>query len=513
MFERTSLIIFLVLTVVIGACVKNDADAMKVRAKGETKEKEGSIMIFEPVVAGQFYTGIKENLEKEVERYIFQAKVADFGGDVMGVIAPHAGYIYSGPVAGYSYLAVKDVEYDVVVVMGPSHRAPGAVSVLNYDRYKTPLGQVVIDKESSAKLIKAASWINDDTSLFAQEHSLEVQLPFLQKVIPDLKVVMISMGTQNHATCVELAAVLEKVFAGKKALFVASSDMSHFLSYEKAKTMDLDTLGLVDDFEIEKLAAGFSDRSRQMCGSGPVLTLLELYKLRGGNKDGVKVLKYQNSGDTAGDKNRVVGYGAVAFVGHLESKTPSVDKTGEKEEGEYLTKEEKETLLKIARETVTQYITKGAIPDFHIKSKRLLEPGAAFVTLHKRGNLRGCIGQIIARIPLWKSVREMAVAAASQDPRFPKVKENEISKLHIEVSVLTPPKVLDDPEKVVVGKHGLIMSRGMYRGLLLPQVPTEWGWDRETFLNQTCKKAGMRSNCWKDSKTKIETFEAIVFSE
>ena len=470
-------------------------------------------MVFQPVVAGRFYPGNSKELAAQVDGYIEKAVVADIQGDVWGIVSPHAGYVYSGPVAGYAFNPVKGKTFDVVVVIGLSHRVPGTVSVLDYDAYQTPIDIVPIDRELSRKLADAAPWIDANEGMFSQEHSLEVQLPFIQRAIKDPKIVMVSMRSQGLKRCSELARILDETFAGKRTLFVASSDMSHFHPYDKANKMDLATLDLIDAMKVEDLARGFESGQCEMCGSGPVLTLMELHRRRGGTADGIKVLKYLNSADTAGSKGEVVGYGAVAFVQSRETdKGKQADATGEQSE-DYLSGKDKKTLLGIARQTVETYVKTGKKPDINIESDALKQPGAAFVTLHKKGQLRGCIGQIIARMPLWECVQEMAVAAATQDPRFSKVGTSELPDLHIEVSVLTPPKVLDDPSKVEVGRHGLIMSRGFQRGLLLPQVPVEWKWDRETFLKQTCNKAGMSTDCWKDPKTKIETFEAIVFSE
>ena len=225
------------------------------------------------------------------------------------------------------------------------------------------------------------------------------------------------------------------------------------------------------------------------------------------------MLKYLNSGDTSGDHSRVVGYGSVALLAPAgQQTTANAPRTGDEDP---LSPDDKKMLLHIARDTVTTFVKTGKKPDFQVASPALKANGAAFVTLRKgpTHELRGCIGQIIAMMPLWECVREMAVAAASQDPRFSPVRPTELGDINIEISVLTPPVRVRDVAEIQVGVHGLIMSRGFYRGLLLPQVPTELGWDRDTFLDQTCVKAGMQPGCWRDRATTIERFTAIVFSE
>ena len=178
-----------------------------------------------------------------------------------------------------------------------------------------------------------------------------------------------------------------------------------------------------------------------------------------------------------------------------------------------LTKEEQKILLKLARDTVTLWVTEHRKPPLPEAKGILGENCGAFVTLHKKGQLRGCIGNIIGRMPLVETIQEMAIASATQDPRFHSVSKEELGEIDIEISVLTPLREIKDVNEIQVGTHGIVMSRGMFQGLLLPQVATEYGWDRETFLNHTCLKAGLPEGAWKDKNTKIEIFSAQVFGE
>ncbi len=502
----------LIAVLLAAACTEKRADAQSPtpQAPGQVYEGRQSHMVFKAVAAGGFYTDNPTALRTQVDGFIEAAQGVDNLGEIFGVIAPHAGYIYSGPVAGYSYRAVKGKQYDVIVVLGLSHRVPTTVSLLDYQTYRTPLGDVQIDVELTKKLAAAAPFIDTNDEMFLNEHSLEVQLPFIQRALPNTKVVMVGIGTINRSTLKELAAALDKVFAGKHALFVGSTDLSHFRDYESAREIDLETLAFVGHGDLDGMWATRDVRER-MCGLGPITTLLELYKLRGGKN--LKVLKYLNSGDTSGDHSRVVGYGSVALLAPAgQQTTANAPRTGDEDP---LSPDDKKMLLHIARDTVTTFVKTGKKPDFQVASPALKANGAAFVTLRKgpTHELRGCIGQIIAMMPLWECVREMAVAAASQDPRFSPVRPTELGDINIEISVLTPPVRVRDVAEIQVGVHGLIMSRGFYRGLLLPQVPTELGWDRDTFLDQTCVKAGMQPGCWRDRATTIERFTAIVFSE
>jgi MEMO1 family protein len=466
-------------------------------------------MSFGPIVAGQFYTSNKGLLSDEIDEYLSRADVEKADPPPMGLICPHAGYVYSGPCAAYSYKTVAGTKFDVVVVLGLSHRVPGSVSVLNEESYRTPLGKVPIDARHTAQLLEAEDFIDQDRRLFAAEHSIEVQLPFLQKTVPDLSVVLISMRTISNDKCRRLAQALDQTFADCRALFIASSDLSHFHPYEKARRMDLETLEMVRNGEIEKIASTCGSGENEMCGLGPVMTLMHLFKMRGGSK--IEILKYMNSGDTAGDKDSVVGYGSVAFFGGGTAM-----KTEEKKQsdpGEYLNEQERGKCLEIARQSIETYLKKHGAPDYADLSEKLLQPGAAFVSLHRQGKLRGCVGQIEAREPLWMCVRDMAVAAASMDTRFSSVTAKELPELEIEISVLTPAEDVNDFGAIRIGVDGLIISRDFYRGLLLPQVAPQYDWSPEEFLDNTCVKAGLPPGAWKDPKTKVKKFQAQVFSE
>jgi AmmeMemoRadiSam system protein A len=223
-----------------------------------------------------------------------------------------------------------------------------------------------------------------------------------------------------------------------------------------------------------------------------------------------KVLKYLNSGDVTGDRSRVVGYGAGVFYKIAGGKEKMKD---EKKVGVDLglKEEEKKTLHHIAKTVIENKVKGKPVPDFKIESPILKENRGAFVTIQKRGQLRGCIGYIEGRGPLHKTIEDMAEAAAFRDPRFSPVRENELAELEIEISVLTPLKKITDVNEIQVGKHGIYIKKGWFSGLLLPQVATEYGWDRQTFLGHTCQKAGLPSNAWRDKDTEIYIFSADIF--
>jgi hypothetical protein len=350
-----------------------------------------------------------------------------------------------------------------------------------------------------AGAIAKASGFGFIAEAFAEEHSVEVQIPFVQRALPETEIVPIVMGLQTGKTIRALAEGLERACAGKKVLVVASTDLSHFLSQDKAAEVDGRTVALVRDMETDVLLRMVEAGENIMCGGGPVLSVL-LYAGRLG-KPGVEILGRADSSKYGGPES-VVGYMAAAVTAEA----------GGEETPLALAAADKTELLKLARSAVEEYVTRRVFVKASAPSPALRSTCGAFVTLKKGGELRGCIGFVEAPAPLCETVIRAAALAATQDPRFPPVKPAELADLEIEISVLTPPREISDPGMVEVGRHGLIMESGERRGLLLPQVPVENGWDRRTFLRQACLKAGLSPDAWQKG-ARIFVFEALVFKE
>jgi len=473
--------------------------------------KEGGMKeIREPAVSGMFYPDRPEVLSRDIKKYLENAKKESIEGEIIGLVSPHAGYRYSGQVAAQAYQLIEGKNFESVVVIAPSHRVDFRGASL-YDRggYRTPLGVVPVDVELSTRMMEAWKGIRYLPEAHRQEHSLEVQIPFLQVVLKSFKLVPIVMEPYwSLETCQHLAKAIAETVKGKSVLLIASTDLSHFHSYEKAVQLDRIVLDHLERFDPEGLSRDLQEGRCEACGGGPVITVMMAAKRVGANRS--RVLIYRNSGDVTGDRSRVVGYAAAVFfkTGGGEEKMK-----GEKKVGVDLglSEEDKKTLHQIAK-TVIEHQAKGKpIPEFKILSPVLKENRGAFVTLHKKGQLRGCIGYLEGRGPLHRTVEEMAEAAAFRDPRFPPVTERELSELDIEISVLTPLKKVTDVNEIEVGKHGIYIKKGWYSGLLLPQVATEYGWDRKTFLEHTCLKAGLPSNAWKEKDTEIYIFSADIF--
>jgi len=493
-------------------------------------------MVRKPAVAGQFYTANPDALKREIVGYLDAAKPPAVTGDIVAIVAPHAGYMYSGAVAAYGYRLVRGMRYDDVVVISPSHvEYFGFASVFPGTAYETPLGDVAVDTElaktiaSKNPLVRADMKGHRVASFERSEHSLEVQLPFLQVALGSFKLVPIVMGDQSEATIEALGNVLGDALKGRRALIVASSDLSHFYDDRQARALDEEFQRALGAFDPLAFYKELAKKSCEACGGGPVVAAMIAAKKLGATR--CEVLHYANSGDVTGDKSSVVGYVSAVMVrdrktanGSRSSAKNAADrnkndppaaeaKQSKRPAALELTREDKIYLLRLARSVIEAQCSGKTYHAPPAPSAVMKEPRGAFVTLNEQGQLRGCIGYIEAIKPLQKTVEEMAAAAALNDWRFPPVRAEEVPKLHIEISVLSPIFDITDTSTIVVGKYGLIITRGNNRGLLLPQVATDWGWDRDTFLDQTCVKAGLPEGCWRQKGTRIEGFTAEVFSE
>jgi len=450
------------------------------------------------VFAGQFYPDDPARLAADIDGFLKAAAPAAAPAPrVVGLIAPHAGYVYSGRTAGAAYALVRGLPYETVVIVAPSHRVGvEGVSVWPDGGFETPLGVARVDSALAAEIAGAAhSRFRADA--FAEEHAVEVQVPFVQRAFPGASIVPIVMGLPTRATIRTLAAALAKTCLARKVLVVASTDLSHFLPQARAETTDAETAALIQSMRTDTLIRKAEAGENIMCGGGPVAALLLLAEKAG--RPRVEILARTDSSSFGGP---VVGYLAAAVFsgagGDAEAFTLDAD--------------EKAELLRLARAAVTEYVGKRAVIEDRSGRAKFLAPRGAFVTLTKKGQLRGCIGFIEPVVPLGQAVIRAAIFAASEDPRFPPVAPPELEGLRFEISVLTTPREIASPREVEVGTHGLIVERDGRKGVLLPQVPVDNGWDRETFLEQGSIKAGLPADAWKRG-AKLSVFEAIVFHE
>ncbi len=463
-------------------------------------------------VAGKFYPIDKKELKDDLEQYFSIAKPVK-ADNVMAIISPHAGYVFSGEVAASAFNQIDaKKKYKRIFLIGPSHYVSfNGASIYSIGNYESPLGEVKVDLQLADELIKNNKIISYLPKAHEQEHCLETQIPFLQYSLDyDFKIIPVIIGTQSEKTIIQIASILKPYFNNEN-LFVISSDFSHFPNYDDANTVDKLSGDAILKNSPDKLIkqvkinekTNTSNLATSMCGYNAILTLLHI------TKDIKEIryhkIQYKNSGDSKyGGKDRVVGYYAFSVTEKVTESSFSFN----------LDKTDKETLLEIARNSIISHLnnTPSQIIDTNDISTALKTPCGAFVTLNKEHKLRGCIGNFSSDLPLYEVVKNMAISAATQDPRFKAVGSNEVKNLKIEISVLTPMKKINSIDEVEVGKHGIYIKKGYRKGTLLPQVATNNKWTNKEFVNYCAQyKAGISLADLKEAE--LYVYEAIVFEE
>jgi len=457
-----------------------------------------------PAVAGQFYPADSAVLAGEVDAMLAAAPGVELEGRLVAIQVPHAGYPFSGPTAARAFSLLAGMDDVTVVMVGPSHRVMvtgGAV----YDRggWRTPLGRVAVDEELAAELVAREELFQALPEAHRLEHSLEVQLPFLQRRLSSFRILPVMVLQPIWSEVERMGRALAEVCRDRGVLLLASTDLYHGDSYENAKRFDRLTVELFAGLDPKALHAALDAREAQACGG--YATAVVMVAARELDADRATVLDTTNSNEVMGERGGYcVGYSALAFSAVSERDEADADALGPAEQ---------KVVLGLARRTVEEYVRSGEVPNLPEATGRLAERRGVFVTLHRDGALRGCIGYVEAVKPLLEAVRDMAVSAATEDPRFPSVGPAELEAVDIEVTVLSPLRRISDPESVEVGRHGLVIRRGGRSGLLLPQVPVEQGWDRREFLEHTCLKAGLPRDAWQDPGTELHVFTGQVLGE
>jgi len=480
--------------------------------------KDGGGEVRLPVVAGQFYPESAAILKLAVEKFMEDA-LPPQAKKPLAIVVPHAGYIYSGQICADGWNQVRGGTYDVVVLLGTNHTASGLRKIALYPGggFRTPLGTAMVDGDLTAALFAASADCALDKGPHVREHSIEVQVPFAQILFPQAKIVAAIVGEADAALCNRFGNALASVLKGRRALIVASSDLSHYPSAADAETVDLKTLEAVTTLDPAALhttvrtqmARRIPNLSTCACGEAPIMAAMAAAKAMGAT--GGKVVSYAHSGNLPiGERERVVGYGAVVLAADLKKEAPTV-RPAAATDGT-IGPADRKYLLSLARETISRYLTMKMVPLPRLSSPILCEPRGVFVTLKKRGDLRGCIGRMVPDRPLAELVGAMALQSAFEDPRFSPVTLRELADLEIEISVLTPMKPVSGPNDIVVGRDGVLLQKGGKSAVFLPQVAPEQGWGRDEMLNHLSQKAGLPSGAWRDG-ARFLTFQAIVFGE
>ena len=453
------------------------------------------------VYAGSWYPGSESVLSSNVEKYLSDAGKLEHEdtGNVRALIVPHAGYVYSAQVAAQGFKQLED-RYNKVIIIATNHAQNAnfnGISVSDATHYSTPLGEVKVSSITK-ELLKHDLFTYNEAA--HSTHVIEIELPFLQKTLSDFEIVPLVTSGLTYEQVIEAAEILSGSL-DDKTLIVVSTDLSHYHPYEDAKKLDTTCINAVESMDRENAY------KCEACGIYAIAILMEI----AGQKNWQpKIADYKNSGDTAGDKERVVGYSSIVFYGQ--------ETTSEQNNGQ-LTEAEKQTLLRLARDKLESLFYDMSVDiDSYDITPNLKKKQGCFTTLNKNGNLRGCIGHILPQEELYKCVMENAENAAFNDPRFNKVTEDELRDIEIEVSVLTVPQRLefssgeDLKSKLRQNVDGVVMKKGWSQSTYLPQV-----WEQlpshDMFLSQLCIKGNMKPGCWQDTSTEVYTYQAIVFHE
>jgi len=475
-----------------------------------------------PALAGTWYPGRKAQLVRKVDGLLEGAGKPKARGRLCALIAPHAGYAYSGRVAGHSFGQIGGRKFGRVIVLAPSHHARfRGFSIMDVDAYETPLGQVPLDRDVCDALARSKLHVRADR-YHSSEHSIEIELPFLQRTLGKFQLVPILVGGLGAGDADEIAKAIEP-YMSPETLVLVSSDFTHYgrrFAYAPFTTNVEDNLRKLDmgavDLILRKDAAGYAryltETRATICGRNPIAILLRLLP------DDAKgeLLKYDTSGRITGDWTNSVSYVSIAFTAPAGRGNPTMNET----QG-VLNVEEKKTLLRLARSAIDAYLRTARPPtvDGSRLPPRLKARAGAFVTLKKDGRLRGCIGrigypEIADRLPpLYETISLMAIQSATGDYRFPPVRKREMKGIHIEISVLSIAKEVGGPADFEVGELGIIIRKGRRSAVFLPQVAPEQGWTRDQTLRQLCRKAGLPEDEWTKPGMEFFVFTAQVFDE
>ncbi len=433
------------------------------------------MVIRNPVVAGQFYPGSPGQLRSMIAEMVDEKAAKE---EVIGLVSPHAGYVYSGPVAGAVISRIKFK--DTFIIMGPNHTGYGKpFSIMTAGVWKTPLGSVEIDSELAERILATSRHLEEDFEAHRSEHSIEVQLPFLQYFKPDIKLVPIVLAYASGEVYQEIGQEIAKAVKelNKEAVIIASSDMTHYESAESARGKDAQAIEAILALDEAELLKRVRELEITMCGYAPAVSLISAAKELGAT--GAELVKYQTSGDVSGDYSAVVGYAGVII---RETRMSP--------------------LTRLAKETVEMYVREGKTPEPEGLTPEMKEQAGVFVSIHKHGDLRGCIGTFE---PMERNVAgeiiANAVSSATRDPRFPPVTPDELADLDYSVDVLTRPEPVESPDQLDPKKYGVIIECGWRRGLLLPDLE---GVDSVDYQIDICRqKAGIGP----DEPVKLYRFE------
>ncbi|MCU0846496.1 MAG: AmmeMemoRadiSam system protein B [Spirochaetes bacterium] len=475
-------------------------------------------------LAGTWYPSDPVRLEKTISSLYKKTMPVNSSCSPLVLILPHAGYQYSGQVAANGYESVKNKAPDVILIMAPSHRGRIKGCALHpAEFFETPLGRIKTAKDINPLLLKN-SLFRTDGGAFENEHAIEIHLPLIQglyektalRKTPVLPILVGDIGpAESESIARTIAAALSSF---KNPLLIVSSDFTHYgerfgftpfagpdkVVREKIKKLDFGAIGFIKKKDPEGFSKYLDNTGATICGRNPILIAVSLPI--NGFKAGI--IDYNTSGNITGDFKNTVSYAAIFICGKIGTAE------AEARPRDFLSNSDKKFLLGIARKNLESRLFRNNPynPDKSQIPASCKTRAGVFVTIKKAGELRGCIGYIEGLKPLYKAVLDNSFNAGFRDPRFNPLAKNEFRDLKLEISVLTPPEPVKSVDEISIGRDGLIIEKGMRKGIFLPQVAVEWNWDLDQYLANLCRKAGLAEGEWKKGAS-LYRFEAIVFSE
>ncbi len=486
---------------------------------GTTPTRE--LTIRNPAVSGRFYPSDPEDLAHSIDTFLENA-IEPVVDSPVAIVVPHAGYVYSGQICADGFRQAMGNDYDLIVVLGTNHTTQGflKISVNDCDGYRTPLGVASVDTSLVKELLQHDELVEYNPAVHRSEHSVEVQIPFIQRIFPSTPILPVVVGMPEPEMCTAFGHLLAELVGERKVLIVASSDLSHYPSYEDANRVDRATLESIlqmdphqfFDATQDQLRSSIPNLSTCACGAGPIMVAMTAASAL--NASHPTILSYANSADIpVGSQDRAVGYGAVAFSAQVASAFPAPFPPRENANlPSPLNDSLRRSLLNHARQTITRYLATETFPLTRSLDPCLRANRGGFVTLTKHGELRGCIGHMAQDMPLCNVIGAMAFQASQNDRRFYPVTLDEMDDIEIEISLLTPYERVSGPDDIVIGRDGVLIRKNGRSAVYLPHVAPEQGWDITETLQHLCRKAGLPSNAWRDNM-EFFTFQAEVFSE
>jgi MEMO1 family protein len=501
----------------VTACKETPAPVKEIVKPKKEEPAELAKSVLRSSLPGSWYSADAGTLSKQIEGFFEKAEVEPVN-NVIALILPHAGYQYSGQTAAFG-LKTTNKQYKRVIVIGPSHYVPmeDVLSVPRATHYETPLGQIPLDVEFIDKLLKHPIFQNIPRAN-ESEHSTQIEVPLLQYAQKDFKLVPIVAGDCSEETIAQAGNILKNLI-DDDTLVIASSDFTHFgpnYGYvpfrenipEQLKQLDMGAYERIKALDCKGFLEYRSKTGTTICGFVPISILLSMLD----KSVEAKLIKYATSGELTGDYTNSVSYLSVAFLGKWGNSSEIKPEASIHE----LSKEDKKQLLALARKSLVYFLRNRKAPEASelnvAVSDAMKCQRAAFVTLKEDLQLRGCIGDIFPRQPLYKSIISNAIYAGVNDRRFPPVTEAECNDITIEISALTVPKPIASSDEIRIGIDGVVLNKNGYSAVFLPQVAPEQGWDVNQMLTQLSLKAGLPGDAWKEGANFL-VFQADVFGE